>query len=522
MSFWNKIIILHKELISISFLYLLLHLANLNLLPIFNDESIYIDWAWSHTHMAGHLYDSLLDAKPPLMIWIFGFFASIFPDSLYAGRFTSVLFGLLTLLGIFKLGIKIVNKEAALIASLLFAITPLFVFYNRQALLEAGIAFVGVWSCIALINVLHKPNVKNSILLGSILGIGFFIKSSALLFVVAATLIILGYTIKEKKINRVTAYAVAALTFFCVDFLLFINPLFWQTFHTNNRYAYTLGELLTFPIEAWIKNLFGFFEIGFVFLTPLTFLAGLVGLYLLSKKKLKYSLAFSIFFLSALLLQIISGKSQSLRYIVSLLPFLVIPAGYVLYLLWVGTYWKKVIVLFSAIIPFVITILLIFYPEEYISQTAKVSHFADTTHIQGQTSGHGIYEAMEFLKTDSKNEVALVLFGFTIGNPESAINVYSQRTHNLAPLHIDSKMFTGIDSFKCLTSKYPAYFVTRHDQLLGMERFFTLEKTFPNPDQNYSIRIYTLKKSCQGTTASLSDIYEPSIQKIFQMKNGIY
>lgn len=522
MNLWKYISVTHRTIIILLLVYFTFHLINLTLLPIFNDESIYIDWGWSHTHMPGRLYDAQLDAKQPLMIWLFGFFQNFFTDPLYAGRFVSILIGAVTLLGIYKLTTKLLNKKVAIIASLVFTITPIFVFYNKQALLEAGIACIGVWSCIALINVIKHSTVKNSIVLGTILGIGFFIKSSSLLFLASATIILALLAWKKKQIALLKAYGIVIVTFFCVDFLIFLNPVFWETFHTNSRYAYTLSELLTFPIASWVNSALGFFEIGFIFITPFILLTSFIGMYLFYKKKIKYSFIFLSFFLIVLLLEVLSVKAQGQRYLVAFLPFLVIPASYVFYLFWEGASWKKMLVIVTVSIPFLLTMLLTLNPEEYISQIAKISKFADTGYIRGQTSGHGINEAIQYMLKDSQGKPAMVLFGFNIGNPESAIDVYAQRSPNLAPMHIDSQMFAGIHEYQCLTSQYPVYFVTRNDQQFGMDRYFTLKKKFQNPDPTYSVRIYTLKQNCIGKTASLSDIYGSTMNKIFQMKAGIY
>lgn len=522
MDFWKNVIIPYRVIIIISLSYFFLHIINLTLLPIFNDESIYIDWGWSHTHMPGHLYDALLDAKQPLMIWLFGIFQNFFADPLFAGRFVSVLFGLMTMLGIYTLAKKITNAHVAVISSLVFSIIPIFVFYNRQALFEAAVASVGIWSCVALINLIRTPSTKNSILLGIILGIGFFIKSSSLLFIVSVIAILIFYIIIQKRVVLIKPFFIALVAFFCTDFLLFVNPIFWETFSSNSRYAFTISELLAFPVSEWFRNLSGLFEIGFFFMTPLVFIASIAGMYLFTKKKLRNSIIFLVFFLIALALEIISGKTQSQRYLVSFLPFLIIPASYVFYLLWTGTAWKKSIVIISCIVPLTVSLLLIVHPESYIAQSEKVSRYADVGHIRGQTSGHGINEAMVYMNEQSKGQPAMVLFGFNIGNPESAVNLYSQRTPNLAPMHTDAQMFAGIEEYECLTSQYPVFLVTRNDQRLGMDRYFTLEKSFLNPDKTYSVSIYTLEKNCTGKSTSLSDIYHPTMNKIFQMKKGIY
>src|SRR3989344_2830446 len=160
MNMFEKLFKKDRSILPLLLFYFLLHLINLTLLPIFNDEAIYLDWAWSYTHMPGHLYDSLLDAKQPLMIWVFAFFENFFTDPLYAGRFASVTIGAVTALGIYKITKQQVNKHAAIIATLLYSIIPIFVFYNRQALMEAAIACIGIWSFHALLKLLDKPTAK--------------------------------------------------------------------------------------------------------------------------------------------------------------------------------------------------------------------------------------------------------------------------------------------------------------------------------------------------------------------------
>lgn len=522
MDFWKNVIIPHRVIIIISIIYLSLHVINLTLLPIFNDESIYLDWGWSHTHMPGQLYDALIDAKQPLMIWLLGLFQNFFGDPLFAGRFVSVLFGLIIMLGVFTLSKKIANTQVGVIAALVYSIIPIFVFYNRQALFEAAVASIGIWSCIALINIVRSPSTKNSIRLGIILGIGFFIKSSSLLFIASVIAILTFFILVQKRNVLLKPFFLALTAFICTDFLLFINPVFWETFSSNSRYAFTVSELFSFPFNAWMRNLSGFFEISFVFMTPLVFIASIVGMYLFFKQKLKNSSIFLLFFLIALALEIISGKTQSQRYLVSFLPFLIIPASYVFYILWRGAAWEKSIVIISCIVPLVVSLFLIATPESYIIQSEKLSKYADVGHIRGQTSGHGINEAVMYMNEQSKGQPSMVLFGFNIGNPESAVNLYSHKTPNLAAMHMDAQMFAGIEAYQCLTSQYPVFLVTRNDQRLGMDRYFTLEKSFPNPDKTYSVSIYTLKKNCTGKSTSLSDIYHPTMNKIFQIKAGIY
>ncbi len=456
------------------------------------------------------------------MIWLFGFFENFFTDPLFAGRFVSVLIGAITALGVYKVTQKLFSNKIAFIAALLYSIIPMFVFYNRQALLEAGVACIGIWSFHALLNLLRNPTTRNGIILGVILGLGFFIKSSSLLFIVSSICIFIFYIIKKRRFELVKSFGISIIAIICVDFLLLIQPLFWQTFSSNSRYSFTPAEFFTFPLSVWLNHFLGFFEIGFVFVTPFIFLAGIIGMFMMRRNKIKDSQIFILYFIFALTLEIFSAKSQNQRYIVSFFPFLVIPASYVLSFIWKGAIWRKSVVIVSFILPLSFSLMLIFNPESYILQMSKVSKYSNMEHIRGQMSGYGIKEVMHYIKEHSiPSQPTLVFFALNAGNPENAVDVYAQKDPQMYTLHIDSRFFPGIDQYQCLTSKYPVFFVTRYDQRVGMDRFFSLEKSFLNPNKTYSLGIYTLKKDCDGKSLSLSDFYQKAMNKIFQTRSGI-
>jgi 4-amino-4-deoxy-L-arabinose transferase-like glycosyltransferase len=521
MEFLKNKIIKNRVVLFLLFIYFCINLPNLTRLPIFNDESIYLDWGWFNTHFPGHLYDSLLDSKQPLMVWIFGIFENFFKDPLFAGRFVSVMIGSITALGIFTIAKKLLNESTAIIAIFLYSITPIFVFYNRQALMEASIACIGIWSFNAILNLLHKPSMRYGVILGIILGIGFLSKSSSLLFVVSSIFVVLFYSIIKKRAKFMKYYLISLLTFICVNIILFINPFFWQTLSSNSRYSLTLTDILTSAFSYWVNHLFGFFEIGFIFITPLVFIYALVGAFIMLKNKIKECQVFFVYFGLALLLEILSVRSQNQRYIVSFLPFLVISASYILGILLKGNLLKKTTAILSFFIPLILSFLIIFHPENYIMQLSKVSNYSEVSYILGQTSGYGINEVMEYIREHSSiSQPSIILAPLNIGNPESAVDLYSQKSSNLVTLHIDASFFPKLSQYKCLNSEYPVFFVTRDDQRAGMDSYFSLEKSFPNPYSNYSVKIYNLKKNCSGNTLSLSDFYQNTVNFVMQMKQN--
>lgn len=521
MRLTKKLFSTHKIILTLLIIYFFIHLINLTGVPIFNDESIYLDWGWADTHIPGHIYDSLYDAKQPLMIWLFGMFENFSSNPLIAGRFLAVLFGASTLWGIFKLASKLFTEQIAFFATLSYIIIPIFVFYNRQALFEPAVASLGIWSSIALLNIINKPDYKNGIYLGILLGFGFFIKSSFLIFIFSASLLLIYFIFRKKSIAMAKAIGIATISFFCVSFLVLINPLFWQTLSSNDRYAFGIGDLLHFPITTWLASLTGFAEIGFFSISPLVFLLSLVGIVILFKKRKTNIIILIGFYLFSLFLEIFSVKSQNQRYLVPFLTFLVIPLGYMLDLLWNSTMVKKVIVIVSLILPLAMTTILIFNPYYYFTQLNKYSSYSDIGYVSGQTSGYGIDEVMQYIQEHSiPNKPTLVLFGLNAGNPENAVDVYSEKSTNLFGFHIDSRFFGNLNQIDCMTSSYPLYLVTREDQTLGLQKYFILTKKFDNPDSNYFVGLYTLKNNCNGKSVSLSNFYQSSLLLLSQIRNG--
>src|SRR5207302_1922434 len=84
--------------------FLVTRLINLEKLPIFGDEGIYIHWAKTAWHDASWRFVSLTDGKQPLQTWGTIPLLKLFPtNALLAGRLFSVITGLIAFAGIFNL-----------------------------------------------------------------------------------------------------------------------------------------------------------------------------------------------------------------------------------------------------------------------------------------------------------------------------------------------------------------------------------------------------------------------------------
>jgi 4-amino-4-deoxy-L-arabinose transferase-like glycosyltransferase len=501
----KKTIIKNKWIVFLSILYFVFRLINLTKLPIFNDEAIYLDWGWRETHRAGFLYYSLYDAKQPLLMWIFGIAESIISDPLFAGRFVSVVTGFLTLIGVYKLARYSFKEKVALVSVLFYIVIPIFSFYDRQALMESSIAAVGIWSCFFLLKSLKENSLVFSALSGITLGIGFFIKSSSLVFIFSYVLIIIVYIFFSKKIQIVNHFFTMAGFFLISISLLLINPQFWDTLASNSRYSLTVNELLNFPIGHWFNSLFVNIQIAFFHTTPLFFLIGLAGIvYILAKKKIFNNL-FLLFFLLSFSIATFLVRVPTDRYLISFLPFLVIPVSYVIiFVLHKNKNLGAIFVFIIFVIPLCLTLLEIVNPIDYFLLTGRYTPFGNSGYLQGATSGYAVNDAIAYFQKTSESSKIIISIGENTGNPESAISDYFYKNPNVQVVYLDSRLFgQNISLFDCFSSSVPLFFVAREEQLVGLDKYLQKLETIRNPYGLNTIGIYILKKNCKGKTFNL-------------------
>lgn len=482
------------------FFYLTFRITNILTPPVFNDEAIYLDWGWRETHNVGYLYYSLYDAKQPFLMWIFGIMQHIIPDPLFAGRIVSVFTGLLTLVGIFKISERLFNKNTAFLASILYTIIPIFSFFDRQALMESAISAVGVWTGYFLIKLSEKKSYSVGVVLGVVLGIGFFIKSSALVFLIAllcTTTYLLKNTSKKGKLLEIIFIILSLFTITVL--LLIINPEFWKTLSSNSRYTLTFSEILTLPINVWINSVVTNIKILFFYFTPIVFIFSIIGIIQIFKLSNKHKL-FLLFFLFCLFFETFFARGATDRYLVSFIPFLTICAAFVVSSLFEKN--KKVgllLITFILIIPTFITLYQLFNFPSYLINMGKISGYSNSSYLTTNTSGYGIKEAIEYFKKIIEKENIVIGIAQNTGNPESGLQIYFRKETNPRLVYFDASLFqVNVNDYDCLVTGAETYFVARDNQQAGLEKFFVKINTINNPYGENTIGIFKLKKECKG------------------------
>lgn len=289
--FKNRDIWLIVGLVS---LYFITRLVNIESLPIFNDEGIYIHWAKLASQDAELRFISLNDGKQPLQTWGTIPFIKLFPDNyLVAGRLFAVVTGFSALVGVFVLLFYLFNKKAAFIGSLLYIFSPYFLFYDRIAMVDSAVNAGAIWILFFSILLVRTNRLDVALMFGFVAGVSMLAKSSARMFLalsVFAPLTILDQ-LRKKPLLRVINFGILfGISGVIALFMYNIQRLssqFGQIEIKNTTFILTFSEWIQNPFQVLFKNMwlipnFVFSSMGYV--VPLL---GLIGFYYLLKKDKK-------------------------------------------------------------------------------------------------------------------------------------------------------------------------------------------------------------------------------------------
>ena len=376
---------------------LVLRLYHLNLLPIFADEAIYIRWAQVMRAESTLRFLPLSDGKQPLFMWMVIPFLKIISDPLVAGRAVSVTCGLASLVGIFLLiNLLFKSQKAALLASLLYALSPFAFFFERMALADAMLSAFGIWTLLLAVAAAKTLRLDYAMLAGFALGGALLTKSPAIFFVILLPIV---FIFVKKPIHLIKLAGLLAVTYligYGMYNILRLGPNFHLIGSRNADYIFPLSHLWTNPKDPFIFLIDRSFEwISALGPWPILVLAGL-GIVFAYKKYWKEVLILVVWFLFPILVQSEFARVFTARYIFFLIPPLYILAGISVL---IKRPFRKFI--YGLVVLFVIFSLKFNWLLATNPEKANLPRSERSGYLEEWTAGTGIAEVAGYLKAES-------------------------------------------------------------------------------------------------------------------------
>jgi len=320
-----------KKIILFGFLILVLafglRLYNLTLWPVFGDEAIYIRWAQVMGAEPTLRFLPLSDGKQPLFMWVLMFLVRRFSDPLFIGRLVSVATGMGTVGGIFAVSYLLFkNTRAALTASLVWAISPFAVFFDRMALVDSMLAMFGIWTLFFGVLTVKTQRLDMAMITGFMLGFALLTKSPALFFVILLpTTLVFG---EHKKLFK---HAILLLVTLTIGFAMYniqrLGPNFHLLSSRTGDYVFPFSHLWENPKDPFI---FHFHRAGqWLWIMGPSMVIGLLvfGVWLNRRKYWRELLLLAIWSVLPIAVQAEFAKVFTARYIFFSIPVIFVLAG---------------------------------------------------------------------------------------------------------------------------------------------------------------------------------------------------
>ncbi len=501
-------------LILIATFYFVSRFQNLNSIPVFCDEAIYIRWAQIIQSEDNLRFIPQTDGKQPLFMWLNAVTLKLVGDPLISGRLISIFsgFGLLLVLflttavflnyedketNIFKFIKTSINKNfyQGLFTSLIYCLIPFSFFFDRLALADNLLSFFGFLALLFSFLLSKYPRLDLSLILGFILGLSWLTKSPAIYFVVLS---FLTFLVLKKK-SGIYLPLISSVVAFLIYNILRLGPQFQMIALRNKDYIWTISEVLKHPFDPLKPHLLNAFNLYYQYISLPLLIFALIGLILLFKNRsnskllnTKY-LILASWWLLPLIANAAMAKVFTGRYILFTLPPLIvlISVGFSNFLVKIKSNILKIILIISV---FILNINFIYKISLNPFQQKLIS--SERNYLEEWTSGWGIKESADFLKERSLSANVIVGTEGAFGTLPDGLQIYTRNIPHLTVIGVGlgfSKIPTSLinardygDEVYLLINKSRLKLDT--DELNQLE----LAKSFIKPDGD-QLLLYKLK-----------------------------
>lgn len=397
---------------------------NLGLLPIFADEAIYIRWAqliWQKTY---YFFIPLSDGKTPLFMWLLAPLLKIGADPLLTARVLSVAAGLATLLGVYFLVKTLFNQKTALVATILVILQPFLLFYDRLSLTDSLLTALVIWSFYLTYLLLIRPSLKLGAVLGLVAGLVLLTKPSGLLFLLLNILLV---PFKKIKLIIKPGAVAAAISLGLYNFLR-LSSAFPLISSRSQDYLRSNQEILHNFFQYFLPTFKVFFSWLVSYLSWPALVLIFISLFLAIKNRIKIIVILFVWALVPLLVQVSIGKIIYPRYLLPIIPFLIVilswgltkinKLGWLLVILFLS-YWFK------------FDWFLLTNPLK-----APFGPWERDQYLQQWSSGYGLKEIKDYLNNLPQDKQVLVATEGSFGTLPNGLQIFFNQSDHIQILGV--------------------------------------------------------------------------------------
>jgi len=485
--------------LSLGLIYFITRLYNLLSLPIFTDESIYIYWAKYIAVNHSHWFMSLIDGKPPLLIWAIAGLLTILPQNLYllAGRLPSVFAGAISLVGVYYLTVLLFrSKRIGVISSLFYIFSPFILFYDRMALFDSLLTAMLIWSVYFAIKTGMNFKIKDAVRWGIFLGLAFLAKPTAIIFLILTPVYMLMFCdfkkIKQNLKTIIFLDLIMLLVSQAINNVQRLSNTFPLAAVKDAQFQLPLKDFLMNPFQLLGGNLNAFFSWIVSYYTLPVFLLGIFCFVFLFRFEFKKTLIILSLWLIPISIFALVGREIFPRYILFTTPYFFIPIAYTTDR--ILSFKKKPAILG------IILIGIVFYPSILFSfkilkdpATAPFPLTDLQQYVTQHPSGYGLDKVFVFLRKEEKQGKITVMTQGTFGLYPYAFNLEFWGDPNMNVLgrwpldKIDPDM-------KQIAKTQRFYIVLKDDAMIPANLPFKFVLKSTKPGGQYPIYIVTLKE----------------------------
>jgi len=411
--------------------FVVFRLVNLNSIPVFVDEAIYVRWSQVMKAEATLRFLPLTDGKQPLAMWLTVPLLKYVSDPLIAGRLVSVIAGLGTMIGLGLLASVLFDSLLiSALCTLIYSVLPFTVFFDRMALADSLLAMFGVWTLFFTVLFTRTLRLDYAMFTGFVLGGGLITKSPAIFFYlwIIISIIFLTKPIDIKKNWKKILIGLLAIIFISqgIYSVLRLGPGFNLIGSRNQDYVFSIKEVLTHPLNPLIGNVKSTINWLWLLFTP-TIIVTII-LSLLNKKYTRIIFCLLIVGLLPLFGQAAIAKVYTSRYIlfavVTLIP---LSALGIHWLLERKGMFIKILAPVIIAVPAFVSFIYLLSPL-----SAPMSFDMRNGYLEEWTAGWGQKEIANYLiKQESEGEKIVVFTEGYFGTLPDGLQIYTEGHKNI-------------------------------------------------------------------------------------------